>query len=132
MKSVNASPNNFSVQNRLNAPADTGAKSAGVMYEKTVKNKDGTTTTKLKNFSLNSFGGNLKAFFRGYKPMTKDTASSYMQNKGMSQTGVNTVLNNIAGTKYVAHSTFESTIKKQLTTETNAQLATLKKLTEDL
>jgi hypothetical protein len=98
---------------------------AGIMYEKKVKNPDGSTTTKLKNFSLNSAGFHTKALLSGYSPLTKETAKAYIKSKGISDEGTNKVLENITLFKYVSACTFESTINGKRDEETQSELAKL-------
>ena len=105
---------------------------AGIMYEKKVKNPDGSTTTKLKNFSLNSAGFHTKALASGYSPLTKETAKAYIASKGISDEGTNKVLENITAFKYVSACTFETTINSQKDKEIQSELTKLKQLADDI
>ena len=105
--------------------------SIGIMYEKKVKNPDGSVTTKLKNFSLNSAGFHTKALASGYSPLTKASAKAYIESKGISQEGAKKILENITAFKYIDARTFESTINKQKDTEFQSALATVEKFVKD-
>jgi hypothetical protein len=124
-----STPNqSFDYAPRQNAPQG----SVGIMYEKKVKNPDGTVTTRLKNFSLNSAGFHTKALASGYSPLTKETAKAYIESKGISPEGTKKVLENITAFKYVDANTFESTIKKQQNLELQSDLDKLAKLAKDI
>jgi len=113
---------------RQNAPQG----SVGIMYEKKVKNPDGTVTTRLKNFSLNSAGFHTKALASGYSPLTKETAKAYIESKRISPEGTKKVLEKITAFKYIAASTFESTINGQKNLELQSDLDKLAKLAKDI
>ena len=120
-----STPNqSFDYAPRQNAPQG----SVGIMYEKKVKNPDGSVTTKLKNFSLNSAGFHTKALVSGYSPLTKASAKAYIESKGISPEGAKKVLENITASKYIDANTFESTINKQKDTEIQSALANVEKL----
>lgn len=124
-----STPNqSFDYAPRQNAPQG----SVGIMYEKKVKNPDGTVTTRLKNFSLNSAGFHTKALASGYSPLTKETAKAYIESKGISQEGTKKVLENITAFKYVDANTFESTINGQRNLEMQSDLTKLEKLAKDI
>ena len=118
----------FDYAPRQNAPQG----SVGIMYEKKVKNPDGTVTTRLKNFSLNSAGFHTKALASGYSPLTKATATAYIQSKGISEENTNKVLEKITMHKYVSADTFERTINSMRDQETQSDLANIKKLTDEI
>jgi hypothetical protein len=124
-----STPNqSFDYAPRQNAPQG----SVGIMYEKKVKNPDGTVTTRLKNFSLNSAGFHTKALASGYSPLTKETAKAYIESKSISPEGTKKVLENITAFKYIAASTFESTINGQKNLELQSDLDKLAKLAKDI
>jgi hypothetical protein len=124
-----STPNqSFDYAPRQNAPQG----SVGIMYEKKVKNPDGTVTTRLKNFSLNSAGFHTKALASGYSPLTKETAKAYIASKGISPEGTKKVLENITAFKYIAAGTFESTINGQKNLEGQSDLDKLAKLAKDI
>ena len=124
-----STPNqSFDYAPRQNAPQG----SVGIMYEKKVKNPDGTVTTRLKNFSLNSAGFHTKALASGYSPLTKETAKAYIESKGISPEGTKKVLENITAFKYIAAGTFESTINGQKNLEVQSDLDKLAKLAKDI
>jgi hypothetical protein len=124
-----STPNqSFDYAPRQNAPQG----SVGIMYEKKVKNPDGTVTTRLKNFSLNSAGFHTKALASGYSPLTRETAKAYIESKGISQEGTKKVLENITAFKYIAAGTFESTINGQKNLEGQSDLDKLAKLAKDI
>jgi hypothetical protein len=124
-----STPNqSFDYAPRQNAPQG----SVGIMYEKKVKNPDGTVTTRLKNFSLNSAGFHTKALASGYSPLTRETAKAYIESKGISQEGTKKVLENITAFKYIAAGTFESTINGQKNLEVQSDLDKLAKLAKDI
>jgi hypothetical protein len=124
-----STPNqSFDYAPRQNAPQG----SVGIMYEKKVKNPDGTVTTRLKNFSLNSAGFHTKALASGYSPLTKETAKAYIASKGISPEGTKKVLENITAFKYIAAGTFESTINGQKNLEVQSDLDKLAKLAKDI
>jgi hypothetical protein len=118
----------FDYAPRQNAPQG----SVGIMYEKKVKNPDGTVTTRLKNFSLNSAGFHTKALASGYSPLTKETAKAYIESKRISPEGTKKVLEKITAFKYIAASTFESTINGQKNLELQSDLDKLAKLAKDI
>jgi hypothetical protein len=131
---INNSPtqkDSFEYIPRKNSPTDSQG-IGGIMYEKKVKNPDGSTTTKLKNFSLNSAGFHTKALASGYSQLTKETAKAYIASKGISDEGTNKVLENITAFKYVVASTFETTINGQKDKEMQSELAKLKQLADDI
>ncbi len=109
-----------------------GQDSIGIMYEKKVKNPDGSVTTKLKNFSLNSAGFHSKALASGYSPLTKETAKAYIASKGISAEGTKKILENIAAFKYIDAGTFESTINNQKKLELQSDLSKVEKLAKDI
>jgi hypothetical protein len=133
MKTTNLSTpkNSFEYVPRKNDPHDSQG-IRGIMYEKKVKNPDGSITTKLKNFTLNSAGFHTKALASGYSPLTKETAKAYMASKGMSNEGAETVLKNIATFKYIDAKYFETTINSQKNKELESGLDALKKAVDGM
>ena len=124
-----STPNqSFDYAPRQNAPQG----SVGIMYEKKVKNPDGTVTTRLKKFSLNSAGFHTKALASGYSPLTKETAKAYIESKGISAEGTKQVLEKIALHKHIEANTFEITINNQKKLELQSDLSNLEKLAKDI
>jgi phenylalanyl-tRNA synthetase beta subunit len=124
-----STPNqSFDYTPRQNAPQG----SVGIMYEKKVKNPDGTVTTKLKNFYLNSAGFHTKALASGYSPLKKATAKAYIESKGISPEGTKQILEKITANKHIDAGTFESTIKSQQNLEMQSDLTKLEKLAKDI
>ncbi len=133
MKTTNLSTpkNSFEYVPRKNDPRDSQG-ITGIMYEKKVKNPDGSITTKLKNFTLNSAGFHTKALASGYSPLTKETAKAYMASKGISVEGTDKVLENITASKYINATTFETTINSQKNKELESGLDGLKKAVDGI
>lgn len=133
MKTTNLSTpkNSFEYVPRKNDPRDSQG-ITGIMYEKKVKNPDGSITTKLKNFTLNSAGFHTKALASGYSPLTKETAKAYMASKGISVEGTDKVLENITASKYINATTFETTINSQKNKELESGLDGLKKAVDGM
>lgn len=113
---ASTSKNSFEYVPRKNNPRDSQG-ITGIMYEKKVKNPDGSITTKLKNFTLNSAGFHTKALASGYSPLTKETAKAYMASKGISNEDTETLLKNIAAFKYIDAKNFETTINGHINKE---------------
>ena len=133
MKTTNLSTpkNSFEYVPRKNDPHDSQG-ITGIMYEKKVKNPDGSITTKLKNFTLNSAGFHTKALASGYSPLTKETAKAYMASKGISVEGTDKVLENITASKYINATTFETTINSQKNKEFESGIDALKKAVDGM
>ena len=125
------SKDSFEYAPRKNSP-DQIQGIAGIMYEKKVKNPDGSTTTKLKNFSLNRAGFHTKALASGYSPLTKETAKAYILSKGISAEGTSKVLENITAFKYISACTFENTINGKKNEEIQSALTTLNQLVDNI
>ncbi len=133
MKTTNLSTpkNSFEYVPRKNDPHDSQG-ITGIMYEKKVKNPDGSITTKLKNFTLNSAGFHTKALASGYSPLTKETAKAYMESKGISNEDAETVLKNIAAFKYINAKHFKTTIDGQQSKELQSGLDAIQKAVKEI